>query len=63
VEGLVDTSRGGCASSANRVSPVTLDEHEGATLHEHQFVEMLSPSWSTWAKMALFRCRRGPAWV
>jgi hypothetical protein len=26
------------------VSGATLDEHEGDTMHEHQFVNMLSPS-------------------
>jgi hypothetical protein len=32
VEDQVDTSRGDCASSANRVSPATFGEHEGTTL-------------------------------
>ena len=55
MEGLVDTCRGDCASSANRVSPATLDEHEGATLHEHQYVGMPSPSWPTRATVATFQ--------
>jgi hypothetical protein len=29
-----------------RVSPAKLDEHEGDTMDEHRFVNMLSPSWS-----------------
>jgi len=28
------------------VSPAKLDEHEGDTMDEHRFVNMLSPSWS-----------------
>jgi hypothetical protein len=28
------------------VSPATLNDHEGVTLREHQFVNVLSPSWS-----------------
>ena len=55
MEGLVDTCRGDCASSANRVSSATLHAHEGATRNKHQFVEMLSPSWSTRATVATFQ--------
>lgn len=29
-----------------RVSPATLDDHEGDTVGEHEFVNMLSPWWS-----------------
>lgn len=28
------------------VSPATLDDHEGDTVREHEFVNMLSPWWS-----------------
>jgi hypothetical protein len=30
--------------TAQRLSAATLDEHEGDTMHEHQFVNVLSPS-------------------
>jgi hypothetical protein len=63
VEGLVDTSRGDCASSANWVSPATLDEHEGATLHEDQFVDLLSPSWPTRASITTFQMSSRSAWA
>jgi hypothetical protein len=29
------------------VSPATLDEHEGDTMHEHEFMTRLSPSYSS----------------
>jgi len=28
------------------VSPATVDDHEGDTVGEHEFVNMLSPWWS-----------------
>jgi len=28
----------------SRVSPATFDEHEGDTIHEHEFVNVLAPS-------------------
>ena len=31
------------------VSPATLDDHEGDTVDEHEFVNMLSPLWSVLA--------------
>jgi len=30
-----------------QVSAATLDEHEGDTIHEHRFVNVLSPSCSS----------------
>jgi len=29
------------------LSPATFDEHEGDTIDEHRFVNVLSPSWSS----------------
>jgi hypothetical protein len=32
--------------AASRLSPATVDDHEGDTVGEHEFVNMLSPWWS-----------------
>ena len=37
----------GIAGGRSRLSPATLDDHEGDTVGEHEFVNMLSPSWSS----------------
>jgi hypothetical protein len=33
--------------SRKKVSPATLNDHEGVTLREHEFVNVLSPSCSS----------------
>ena len=32
-------------SSRNLMLPATFDEHEDDTIHEHEFVHIVSPSW------------------
>jgi hypothetical protein len=34
------------AYDATGLSPATVDDHEGDTVGEHEFVNMLSPWWS-----------------
>jgi hypothetical protein len=36
------------------LSPATLDDHEGVTLREHEFVNVLSP-WSSFGGTAMVR--------
>jgi hypothetical protein len=31
------------------LSPATLNDHDGDTFNNHRFVDMVSPSWSSWA--------------
>jgi hypothetical protein len=40
--------------SSWKLSPATLDDHEGVTLREHEFVNVLSP-WSSFGGTAMVR--------